>query len=98
MAATYRPWAATAARPSSRWRKENYTNAFPTVQLRYTIQPQLIARATYSTGIARPGFNQNSVATSVDLTQNPVTITQGNPNLKPTTGDNYDIDLEYYMA
>ena len=78
-------------------RSENYTNAFPTVQLRYAILPQLIARATYSTGIARPGFNQNTVATSVDPTQNPVVISQGNPNLKPTTGNNFDLDLEYYM-
>jgi len=78
-------------------RDQNYTNVFPTVQLRYTITPQLLARATFSTGVARPGFNQNTVATSVDLTQSPVAISQGNPNLKPTTGDNYDLDLEYYL-
>ena len=78
-------------------RSDDYTNAFPTVQLRYTILPKLIARATFSTGIARPGFNQNTVATSVDLTQSPVSISEGNPNLKPTLGDNYDLDLAYYM-
>ena len=78
-------------------RSEDYTNAFPTVQLRYTVTPKLIARATFSTGIARPGFEQASGSTSVDLTQSPVTVSQGNPDLKPTTGDNYDLDLEYYM-
>ncbi|MGC1303327.1 MAG: TonB-dependent receptor [Caulobacteraceae bacterium] len=78
-------------------RHEDYVNAFPTVQLRYTITPQLLARATFSTGISRPGFNQNTVATSVDLTQNPVAISQGNPSLKPTTADSYDLDLEYYL-
>jgi TonB-dependent receptor len=78
-------------------RHEDYINAFPTVQLRYTITPRLLARATFSTGIARPGFNQNTTATSVDLTQNPVSISQGNPNLKPTYGHNYDLDVEYYM-
>ncbi|WP_174300486.1 TonB-dependent receptor [Caulobacter sp. S45] len=78
-------------------RHEDYVNAFPTVQLRYTIMPRLLARATFSTGISRPGFNQNTTATSVDLTQSPVTISEGNPNLKPTTGQNYDLDLEYYM-
>ncbi len=77
--------------------KQDYTNAFPTVQLRYTFTPQLIGRATYSTAIGRPGFNQNTSATSVDDTQNPVSISRGNPGLKPTTSDNYDLDLEYYL-
>ena len=78
-------------------RSEDYVDAFPTVQLRYTVLPRLITRATFSTGIARPGFNQNTTATSVDLTQNPVSISQGNPNLKPTYGYNYDLDAEYYL-
>jgi TonB-dependent receptor len=78
-------------------RNENYTNAFPTVQLKYAVTPKLLLRATYSTGISRPGFNQNTVATSVDQTSSPVLITEGNPNLKPTTGQNFDLDLEYYL-
>ena len=78
-------------------RDDSYTDAFPTLQLRYTFTPKLIMRATYSTGIARPGFNQNTVATSVDQTADPVTITQGNPNLKPTFGNNFDLDVEYYL-
>lgn len=78
-------------------RSEDYIDAFPTVQLRYTFMPRLIGRATFSTGISRPGFNQNTTATTVDQTQSPVTISQGNPNLKPTYGYNYDADLEYYL-
>ena len=78
-------------------RSENYTDAFPTVQLKYAILPNFLVRATYSTGIARPGFNQNTVATSVDQTSSPVLISQGNPNLKPTTGQNFDLDFEYYL-
>jgi TonB-dependent receptor len=78
-------------------RAEDYTNVFPTVQLRYSVTPKLIVRATFSTGIARPGFNQASQATSVDLTQSPVAISVGNPNLKPTLGDNYDLDVAYYL-
>ena len=80
-------------------RPVGYVNAFPTVQLTYTFSPTLIARATYSTGIARPGFNQNTSAASVDVTTIPGTalITRGNTNLKPTYGDNFDLDLEYYL-
>ena len=74
---------------------KDYTNLFPTVQLRYTITPQLLVRATYSTGIGRPGFNQVTGAVTVDEANG--IITTGNPNLKPTTGDNFDLDLEYYL-
>ncbi len=79
------------------WRPDDYVDAFPTVQLRYEFTPRLIARATYSTGIARPGFTQNTTAVSVDFSQSPVAVTEGNPDLKPTFGQNFDLSLEYYM-
>ncbi len=72
-----------------------YTNIFPTLQLRYEFSDDLIARATYSTGIGRPGFNQVAGASSVDETTG--YITTGNPDLKPTTGDNFDLTVEYYL-
>lgn len=75
--------------------KHNYTNVFPTVQLRYAIQPDLIARATYSTGIARPGFYQTLQSSSVDV--GGLAVTTGNPNLKPTYGNSFDLALEYYL-
>lgn len=78
-------------------RPSSYTNAFPTVQLRYEVTPKLLLRATYSTGIGRPGFSQVSAASSVDFSNSPVLISRGNPNLKPTTGDNFDLDIEYYL-
>ena len=78
-------------------RPVSYINAFPTVQLRYDFMPQLVGRLTYSTGIARPGFNQNTAATTVDFTQSPVAISRGNPNLQPTTGNNFDLSVEYYL-
>ena len=78
--------------------KANYTNAFPTVQLRYEVIPKLLARATYSTAIGRPGFNQNTASTSLSMPGgNIIGINQGNPNLKPITSDNYDFDLSYYL-
>jgi TonB-dependent receptor len=78
-------------------RPVSYLNAFPTVQFRYDFTPKLVARLTYSTGIARPGFNQNTASASVDFTQSPVAISRGNPNLKPTTGNNFDLSVEYYL-
>jgi TonB-dependent receptor len=78
-------------------RKYDYTNVFPTVQAKYTIAPNLIARAIFSTGVGRPGFEQVAAASSVDFSNSPVLISRGNPNLKPITGENFDLSLEYYL-
>ncbi len=75
----------------------SYTNIFPTVQARYAFQPALIGRATYSTGIARPGFFQITPNQSISLANIVPKVTTGNPNLKPTTGNNFDVSLEYYL-
>jgi TonB-dependent receptor len=72
----------------------SYTNYFPTVQGRYDILDNLVARATYASGIARPGFDQIDPGASVSV-QN-ATVTVGNPALKPTIGQNLDLTLEYY--
>jgi len=75
--------------------QHSYTNAFPSVQLRYEIQPDLIARATYSSTIARPGFNQSNISLSVDLGSG--IISQGNPNLLPATANSFDVSIEKYL-
>ena len=80
------------ARPTS------YTNYFPTVQGRYSFTDELVGRATYSTGIARPGFDEITASTIVVYDGTGATDTIGNPALKPTTGNNFDLTLEYYPA
>ncbi len=77
--------------------QQNYTNAFPTVQLRYQIQPDMLVRATFSTGVGRPGFLQNTASTSSNHDPTDPQISQGNPSLKPTTGDNFDLSFEWYL-
>lgn len=74
---------------------QTYTNAFPTIQLRYNLAQNLVARATWSTGIARPGFYQTIQSSSVDVGGG--TVSTGNPNLKPMTSNNFDLALEYYL-
>jgi TonB-dependent receptor len=71
-----------------------YTNYFPSVQVRYELQPDLVARAALSSTIARPGFQQVTAATVTDVTGNTST---GNPNLKPTTATGLDLALEKYL-
>lgn len=75
--------------------KSNYTNSFPTVQLSYKIKPDFLARATYSTGISRPGFLQLVAGSRVDIGNQSVSI--GNPNLQPFTANSFDGALEYYL-
>lgn len=76
---------------------KKYTNLFPTVQFKYEFSNDLQLRATYSTGIARPGFNQAGGNAGLDFTGVRPVYTAGNPDLKPTTGNNFDLDLEYYL-
>jgi TonB-dependent receptor len=77
-------------------RSTNYNDWFPTVQARYTVTPDFLLRATYSTGVGRPGFLQNSSARQVNTDEN--LINAGNPDLRPTTGDNFDFSAEYYLS
>lgn len=76
---------------------KSYTDVFPTVQLRYDFAPNMVLRATYSTGIARPGFRQNTAATSSNHDVTDPQIATGNPGLKPTYGNNFDLSFEYYL-
>ncbi|MBC8751669.1 TonB-dependent receptor [Paraburkholderia sp. WC7.3g] len=73
----------------------SYFNLFPSLQLRYDFTPTLVGRAIYSSTIARPGFAQSSASVSADPGTGAVTT--GNPNLKPTTSQNFDLQIEKYL-
>jgi TonB-dependent receptor len=77
-------------------RNKNYINYFPTFQARYEILDNLQARFAYSTAIGRPAFSQVTASTAVNTGN--LTITSGNPALKPATANNFDLTLEYYPA
>ncbi|MHB8530655.1 MAG: TonB-dependent receptor [Caulobacteraceae bacterium] len=79
-------------------RPHDYTNVFPTVQLRYQFDPEMVLRATWSTGIGRPGFTQIAPSTQIQLAAIPdPTVTSGNPDLKPITGNNFDLSFDYNL-
>ncbi len=75
--------------------RRNYVDYFPSLQGRYAFTPNLIGRLSYSTAIARPGFNQITSASQIDFGNN--LVVEGNPNLAPTTSDNFDISLAQYL-
>ncbi len=75
-------------------RYTSYVNYFPTFQATYRFTDTLQARFVYSTAIGRPAFNQVTASTITDVGNQ--TITTGNPNLKPTTSDSFDLIFEWY--
>jgi TonB-dependent receptor len=74
---------------------KGYTNWFPSLQAKYEIQPKLITRATWSSTLARPGFNQINISKTVDLGTGQITV--GNPDLKPATANSFDVTIEKYL-
>jgi TonB-dependent receptor len=93
--ATYRGYEQGLGSPTLVANKQNYLDAFPTVQLRKEFMPDLIGRLTYSTGIARPGFSQVTATTAVDV--GGATVSTGNPSLHPTYANNFDASLQYFL-
>lgn len=85
--------------------KGSYDNLFPGLHFRYTITPNFNVRASFSTGIGRPGFTRllpnvrvrDRLDTDDDDDTDLPRIEMNNPDLKPQFSDNYDIILEYYF-
>lgn len=76
----------------------NYFNVLPSVALQYQFQLNSNLRIVYGGGIARPNIGDLVPATVVDPNQTPYpTIATGNPNLKPTKGNNIDVLVEHFF-
>jgi TonB-dependent receptor len=76
-------------------RNSSYLDPLPSVQLRYQLPHDAALRLAYGRRIARPNFadippffNHNGPNQEVDI---------GNPDLKPTHANNYDILYEQYL-
>ena len=74
----------------------SYTDVFPSVQAQYRIGSDTIVRTAYGMGIARPNFGDIAPYFIDDPTSNPE-FSRGNPNLKPTHAQNFDLVAEHYF-
>ena len=74
-----------------------YNDIFPDVSVKYQALDDLQIRAAFSTAIARPGFNQITAARTVNLQNAIPVVTQGNPDLKPTLGRNFDLTASWFL-
>jgi TonB-dependent receptor len=76
----------------------SYVNAFPSVQAQYRFTSDTVLRMSYGAGIARPNFADTApyfVDNGPGSSQ--PRYTQGNPKLKPTHAQNFDILGEHYL-
>jgi len=76
--------------------KSSYVDPLPSVQVRYQLPHDAAIRAAYGRGIARPAYSdlppffnaQWNSANQIDV---------GNPNLKPTYANNFDLLYEQFL-
>lgn len=76
-------------------RSSDYTNYFPGIHFRYELRPGLVARASYTTSLARPNFGDLMPDTTIDDAN--LSISQNNTGLKAQEAQNFDVSLEYYF-
>lgn len=72
----------------------DYTDVLPSLNIRYDVTDEVVARAAVSSSVVRPLFE--SVASRISVEDNEAEI--GNPDLEPYNSWNYDVSLEYYPS
>lgn len=71
-----------------------YYDILPSISLKYKLSSKQFLRASYFSSISRPGFYEVTPHTFDDgVSDYPE---QGNPNLKRTTAENFDIRYEFF--
>jgi TonB-dependent receptor len=75
----------------------SYLNVLPSIQLQYQLQQNTNLRANFSQGISRPNIGDLVPTTIVDPNASPKSVSTGNPNLKPTKANNYDLLVEHFF-
>ncbi len=76
-------------------RGRTYDNFLPGVHLRYALDKQTLLRASWSSSLARPSFDDSALRRSVDIASS--RVTEGNPRLKPLESTNWDASIERYL-
>jgi outer membrane receptor protein involved in Fe transport len=72
-------------------------NVLPSVQVQYLLEKNTNLRANFSQGISRPNIGDLVPTTIVDPNASPKSVSTGNPDLKPTKANNYDLLIEHFF-
>jgi TonB-dependent receptor len=76
----------------------SYIDILPSVQVRFDLGHDTDLRVSYGRGIARPNFSDlPPFINTLNFTTQVPEVDAGNPNLKPTRANNYDILAEKYL-
>jgi TonB-dependent receptor len=75
----------------------DYLNVLPSIQVQYLLEKNTNLRANFSQGISRPNIGDLVPTTIVDPNASPKSVSTGNPNLKPTKANNYDLLVEHFF-
>jgi TonB-dependent receptor len=75
----------------------DYVNILPSVQWQYIITPNTNIRATYGMAISRPNFSDLVPSVIYSPNGSPPTATVGNPALKATHANDFDILFEHFF-
>ncbi len=71
----------------------SYTNWFPSIHGRYHLNENITLIASRTETIKRPRYSQLVPFRNIDIEDR--TITEGNPDLRPTLFTNYDFSIDY---
>jgi iron complex outermembrane receptor protein len=72
-----------------------YRKIFPGLHFKYMPAGGLVARASYSTSVGRPGFG--GIIPLDQINDVSRSINRSNPGLKPQFANNFDLSAEYYF-
>jgi TonB-dependent receptor len=86
-------WASTTPKPGS----GSYLNVLPSVQVQYQLTPNTNLRGTYAMGISRPNWSDIVPSIVADPNASPKNVMVGNPGLKATRANNFDLLVEHYF-
>lgn len=73
--------------------KGDYQAWLPSLNLSYDLTDELRVRLGASRSVGRP--NPSSIGQQLSVSTDGLTVTLGNPDLKPRRSDNFDVSLEY---
>lgn len=75
----------------------SYNALLPMLHVKYKVKEAFNLRAAYTKTFIRPNFGDMTPGESENTTGNPILITKGNSDLKPTFANNFDLMGEYYF-
>jgi TonB-dependent receptor len=75
----------------------SYFDALPSAEVKYAIAGDSAIRFAYSRGLARPNFGDLAPYLALNVAGGRNTSSIGNPNLKATHADNFDLLFEQYL-